>query len=170
MKIETLISKEELNKRVKELALKIKNDYQGKEINLVCILKGSIFFTCDLAREFDENVKIDFLKVTSYIGKESDKVILEANLLPNIENKDLILVEDIIDTGRTLSFLIPYLKKKNPKSIKVCSLLDKPSRRLTDFKADYVGFTIEDKFVVGYGLDYDQSYRNLPYIGYIKED
>lgn len=167
--IKVLIDEEKLQKRVKELAKEIEKDYKDKEINLICILKGSIFFTCDLAKNINKKVKIDFLKLTSYEGETSFKIKLVANLLPNIENKDLIIIEDIIDTGKTLNYLVPYLKKENPKSIKVCTLLDKPSRRVVPFKADYTGFEIENKFIVGYGLDFNQDYRNLPFIGYIEK-
>ena len=167
--IKVLIDEEKLQKRVKELAKEIEKDYKDKEINLICILKGSIFFTCDLAKNINKNVKIDFLKLTSYEGETSFKIKLVANLLPNIENKDLIIIEDIIDTGKTLNYLVPYLKKENPKSIKVCTLLDKPSKRVVPFKADYTGFEIENKFIVGYGLDFNQDYRNLPFIGYIEK-
>lgn len=167
--IKVLIDEEKLQKRVKELAKEIEKDYKDKEINLICILKGSIFFTCDLAKNINKNVKIDFLRLASYEGENSSKVKLVANLLPNIENKDVIIIEDIIDTGKTLNYLVPYLKKEKPKSIKVCTLLDKPSRRVVSFKADYTGFEIEDKFVIGYGLDFDQDYRNLPFIGYIEK-
>lgn len=167
--VKVLISEEKLQKRVKKLAQEIEEDYNDKEINLICILKGSIFFTCDLAKNINKNVKIDFLRIASYDGKNSNEVKLVANLLPSIKNKDVIIVEDIIDTGKTLSYLIPYLKKENPKSIKVCTLLDKPSRRMVNLKADYTGFEIKDKFVIGYGLDCDQNYRNLPFIGYIEK-
>lgn len=167
--IKVLIDEEKLQKRVKELAKEIEKDYKDKEINLICILKGSIFFTCDLSKNINNNVKIDFLRLASYEGENRFKVKLVANLLPNIENKDVIIIEDIIDTGKTLNYLVPYLKKENPKSIKVCTLLDKPSRRVVSFKADYTGFEIEDKFVIGYGLDFDQDYRNLPFIGYIEK-
>lgn len=167
--IKVLISEEMLQKRVKELAKKIEIDYKEKDINFICILKGSIFFTCDLAKNIGKNVKIDFLRIASYDKENSGKINLVANLLPSIRNKDIIIIEDIIDTGKTLNYLVPLLKKENPKSIKVCTLLDKPSKREIDFKANYVGFEIEDKFVIGYGLDYDQDYRNLPYIGYIEK-
>ncbi len=167
--IKVLIDEKKLHNRVKELALQIEKDYKGKEINLICILKGSIFFTTDLAKYIKKNVRIDFLRVASYSGEESKKVQLIADLLPDIKNKDVIIVEDIIDSGKTMNYLIPYLNKMNPKSIKVCTLLDKPSRRVIPFIADYVGFEIEDYFVLGYGLDYNQDYRNLPYIGYIEK-
>ncbi len=168
--IETLINEEELQKRTKELAHQIESDYKDKNIHLICILKGSIFFTCDLSRYISKNVKIDFLKVESYVGENSSEIKLVANMLNDIKDDDIIIIEDIIDTGKTLNYLIPYLEKEKPRSIKVCTLLDKKARRIVDFEPDYVGFEIEDKFVIGYGLDYDQNYRNLPYIGYKKEN
>jgi len=168
--ISVLIDEEKLQKRIKELANVIEKEYENKEINLICILKGSIFFTCELAKQINKNVNIDFLRIASYDGTESNRIKLVADLLPPIEGKDVIIIEDIIDTGRTLNYLIPYLKNMEPNSIKVCALLDKPSRRIVDFKADYVGFEVEDKFIVGYGLDYNQKYRNLSYIGYIEKN
>lgn len=161
------ISEEKIKERVKELALEIEKDYKDKDINLICVLKGSLIFTSDLVREIHGNVSIDFLRVSSYIKDKSSDISLVPGLLPNIYNKDIIIVEDIIDTGKTINFLIEYLKKQKPRSIKVCTLLDKKERRIIDFKADYVGFDIEDKFVVGYGMDYEEKYRNLPYIGYM---
>lgn len=168
--IKVLINEKELQKRISNLAKEIENDYKDKEINLICILKGSIFFTTDLAKKIKKNVHIDFLRVASYDGEKSGDIKLVANLLPSIKGKDIIIVEDIIDTGKTLKYITSYLKKLGPKSIKTCSLLDKPSRRLTNFETDYVGFKIEDYFVIGYGLDYNQDYRNLPFIGYIEKN
>lgn len=168
--IEILFTEEEIQKRIKELAKKISNDYKDKEINLICTLKGAIYFTCDLSKNIDKTVKIDFLKVKSYLGKNSGVVELKSDLLPDIKGKDIIIVEDIIDTGKTLSFLKEYLEEKKPKSIKICTLLDKPSRRVVELKADYVGFEIEDEFVIGYGLDFDEEYRNLKYIGNLKDN
>ncbi len=168
--IKVLIDEKTLKQRIKDIAKEMEKDYKNKEINLICILKGSIFFTCELAKNINKNVKIDFLRIASYDGTDSNKIKLVADLLPSIKDKDIIVIEDIIDTGKTLNYLIPYLKKSNPSSIKVCTLLDKPSRRIVDFKADYVGFELEDKFIVGYGLDYNQNYRNLPFIGYIEKN
>lgn len=167
--IKTLIDEKTLKKRVKELAEEIEKDYKGKEINLICILKGSIMFTCDLARNINRNVMIDFLRVSSYENDKSKTISFVKGLLPDIKDKDIILIEDIIDSGKTMNFLVPLLNNMKPNSIKVCTLLDKPSRRKKDFKADYVGFTIDDKFVLGYGLDYNQQYRNLKFIGYIEK-
>lgn len=169
--IKVLIEEEKIQERVKKIAKEIEQDYIDKEITLICILKGSTFFTVDLAKRINKNIKIEFIQVSSYgsstIG--SDNVELKLDLKESIENKDVIIVEDIIDTGRTLSYLIEHLKGRNPKSLKLCTLLDKPERRIYDVKVDYVGFEIPDKFVVGYGLDYNELYRNLPYIGYIEE-
>lgn len=167
--IKVLISEEKLQKRIKKLAKEIEKDYKDKEINLICILKGSIMFTCDLARNINKNVMIDFLRVSSYENNKSKTISFVKGLLPDIKGKDIILIEDIIDSGKTMNFLVPLLNNMKPNSIKVCTLLDKPSRRKMSFKADYVGFTIEDKFVLGYGMDYDQKYRNLKFIGYIEK-
>ncbi len=169
--IKVLIEEEKIQEKIKEIAKRIEQDYEGKEITLICILKGSTFFTVDLSKRINKNVKIEFIQVSSYgsstIGSEN--IELKLDLKESIENKDVIVVEDIIDTGRTLSYLIEHLKQRNPKSLKLCTLLDKPERRLYDVKVDYTGFEIPDKFVVGYGLDYNECYRNLPYIGYIGE-
>ena len=164
--IKVLIDEKTLLKRVREIAKEIENDYKDKEINLICILKGSIMFTADLARNINKSVHIDFLRVSSYINNKSKSISFVKGLLPEINGKDIILIEDIIDSGKTMNFLVPFLQKMKPKSIKVCTLLDKPSRRTHPFVADYTGFKIEDKFVLGYGMDYDQEYRNLKFIGY----
>ena len=156
-KIKTLISKEELEKRIYEIAKQMEKEYKDKEITLICILKGSAFFTIDLAKKINGDVKLEFIRVSSYIdGTESSgKVEMKLDLQDSIEGKDIIIVEDIIDTGRTLSYLIDYLKTKKPNSVKLCTLLDKPERRIYKVKVDYTGFQIPDKFVVGYGLDFD---------------
>lgn len=165
-----LIEEEKLQERIKIVAEQITKDYKGKEITLICILKGSTFFTVDLSKRIDNPLKIEFIQVSSYNdGTESSgNVIMKLDLKESIEGKDVVVVEDIIDTGRTLSYLLEYLRAKNPASIKLCTLLDKPERRIYDVKVDYVGFEIPDKFVVGYGLDFDELYRNLPYIAYIE--
>lgn len=169
--IKVLIEEEKIQEKIKEIAKRVEQDYEGKEITLICILKGSTFFTVDLAKRINKNVKIEFIQVSSYGSSTvgSENIELKLDLKESIEDKDVIVVEDIIDTGRTLSYLIEHLKQRKPKSIKLCTLLDKPERRLYDVKVDYTGFEIPDKFVVGYGLDYDELYRNLPYIGYIGE-
>lgn len=167
-KINTLISEEELQKRVKEMAKQISEDYKGKDITFICILKGSVFFTVDLAKNIPGNVKLEFIRVSSYHGTESTgKIELKLDLKEDIEGKDVIIIEDIVDTGRTLSYLKEHLKTKKPKSLKICTLLDKKERRVCEMEPEYVGFNIPDKFVLGYGLDVDEVYRNLPYIGYI---
>lgn len=169
-KIEVLIDEEKLQSRIKELAKEIKNDYGDQEVVFVSVLKGAIFFTVDLMKDYDGDAIIDVVRVSSYVGENSTGIIeLKVPLKEeNVKDKNIILVEDIVDTGRTFNYLVDYVKQMNPKSVKTCVMLDKPSRRVVDFKADYVGFSIDDLFVVGYGLDYDENYRNLPYIGYIK--
>ena len=167
--IKVLIDKQTVDTRIKELAKQIEKDYSGKEIVFICILKGSIFFTTELAKNISNSVQISFMKIASYENTTSSGVLrLDLDILEDIQNKDVIIIEDIIDTRRTMNYLLGYLKQKNPNSLKICTLLDKPSRKVFDVEADYVGFKIEDKFVVGYGLDYNQKYRNLPYIGYIE--
>ena len=151
-----------------EIAEKINEDYKGEELTLICVLKGGVMFMCDLAKRLNLNVKLDFMSVSSYGAdtKSSGVVKIIKDLDNSIIDKNVLVVEDIIDSGNTLSYLLDILKKRGPKSIKLCTLLDKPSRReKKDVHVDYVCFAIEDKFVVGYGLDYDQKYRNLPYIG-----
>ena len=169
-KIAEYISEEKLDKRIRELAAQISKDYAKKEIRLICILKGSVFYTCELAKRITVPVTLDFMSVSSYgSGTESSGTItIKKDLDESIEGLDVIVVEDIIDSGNTLSRLIPMLKERKPASLKVTTLLDKPDRReVDDVNVDYVGFEIEDKFVVGYGLDYEGYYRNLRYIGYV---
>ena len=168
---EILISREELAAKVKELGAKITEDYKGKEILLVGILKGSVPFMADLMREIDLDLSIDFMSVSSYGSstKSSGVVRIIKDLDTPIEGKDVIIVEDIIDTGLTLDYLKGYLSGRHPNSLKICTILDKPSRRKVEIKGDYVGFEVEDKYIVGYGLDLDQRYRNLPYISWIKD-
>lgn len=169
-KIKVLISEEKINNRLDELANQIMDEYKGKDIVFLCILKGSIFFTVELAKRIKNNIQFEFVEVSSYENNESTgKVKLNKDITQSIEGKEVIIIEDIVDTGRTLVFLKELLLEKKPASLKICSLLDKPSRRIANVKADYVGFAIEDKFVVGYGLDDEQNLRNLNYIGYIEE-
>ena len=169
-KIKVLISEEKINNRLDELANQIMDEYKGKDIFFLCILKGSIFFTVELAKRIKNNIQFEFVEVSSYENNESTgKVKLNKDITQSIEGKEVIIIEDIVDTGRTLAFLKELLLEKKPASLKICSLLDKPSRRIANVKADYVGFAIEDKFVVGYGLDDEQNLRNLNYIGYIEE-
>lgn len=169
-KIKVLISEEKINNRLDELANQIMDEYKGKDIVFLCILKGSIFFTVELAKRIKNNIQFEFVEVSSYENNESTgKVKLNKDITQSIEGKEVIIIEDIVDTGRTLAFLKELLLEKKPASLKICSLLDKPSRRIANVKADYIGFAIEDKFVVGYGLDDEQNLRNLNYIGYIEE-
>lgn len=169
-KINVLISEEQINKRLDELANQLMEEYKEKDLMFLCILKGSVFFTVELAKRIKNNIQFEFIEVSSYEGHESTgEIKLNKDITGSIEGKEVIIIEDIIDTGRTLCYLKEYLLQKNPKSLKICSLLDKPSRRLSPVKADYIGFTIENKFVIGYGLDDEQNYRNLNYIGYVED-
>lgn len=171
-KIRVLLSEEEVNKRISEVAEQITRDYQGKEIHLICILKGGVFFTCELAKRLELPVTLDFMSVSSYGNdtKSSGVVRIVKDLDEPLAGKDVLIVEDIIDSGRTLSYLIEVLKQRGPKSIRLCTLLDKPERRVKkQVTVDYTCFTIPDEFVVGYGLDYAQKYRNLPYIGVVEQ-
>ena len=165
--IKVMISEERVNRRINELAEQISEDFKGRSVHLVCILKGSIFFTCELAKRLSVPVTIDFMSVSSYgAGTKSSGVVrLVKDLDEPLEGKDVIVIEDIIDSGRTLGYLMENLSARKPATLKLCTLLDKPDRRVTDVYVDYTGFEIPDEFVVGYGLDYDQKYRNLPYIG-----
>jgi len=163
MELELLISKEEIENKVKELAKQISEDYQGKKPLLVGILNGAIIFLADLIRELKIPVEIDFIKVRSYAGTNSTGTVeVKLDVEGDIRDKDVIIVEDIIDTGVTMDFLLKMLKARKPRSLVVCALLDKPERRVVDIRADYVGFTIPDYFVVGYGLDFNGQYRELP--------
>lgn len=167
--IEVMLSEEEVDKRISELGKQISDDYAGKEVFLICILKGASFFACELAKRITVPVSIDFMKVSSYGSGtvSSGDVKIINDLSDSIEGKNVIIVEDIIDSGNTLNRLPKILMERKPESIKLCTLLDKPSRREVEVSVDYTGFQIPDKFVVGYGLDYDQKYRNLPYIGVV---
>jgi len=167
-KIEVLISEEEVAKKIEELGKQISKDYEGKEIHLICVLKGGVFVTVELAKHLTIPVSMDFMSVSSY-GEgtvSTGRVKIVKDLDDPIEGKDVLIVEDIIDSGTTLAYLLELLNSRKPNSIKICTLLDKPERRLTDVHVDYTGFQIPDKFVIGYGLDYIQKYRNLPCIVY----
>ena len=171
-KIRVLLSEEEVNVRINEIAAQISNDYEGKQIHLICILKGGVFFTRELAKRITVPVSLDFMSVSSYgSGTASSGVVrIIKDLDEPLEGKDVLIVEDIIDSGRTLAYLIEVLKQRNPRSVKLCTLLDKPERRVKkQVQVDYTCFTIPDEFVVGYGLDFDQKYRNLPYIGVVEQ-
>lgn len=168
--IKVLISEEKINKRLDELANQLMKEYKEQDLMFLCILKGSIFFTVELAKRIKNNIQFEFIEVSSYENNESTgKIKLNKDITGSIEGKNVIIIEDIVDTGRTLCFLKEYLLQKNPKSLKICTLLDKPSRRIESIETDYIGFTIENKFVIGYGLDDEQNYRNLNYIGYVEE-
>lgn len=165
--LNVLINKPRLEKRIDELAKEIEKDYEGKEILFVGILKGSVPFMWELAKRIKNNIIFEFIEVSSYENNESTGTItLHKDIKTSIEGKNIIIVEDIIDTGRTLDFLIKHIKEKNPDSLKIVTLLSKPSRRVIELNVDYIGFKIEDKYVVGFGLDDNQNLRNLPYIGY----
>ena len=166
-KIKVLLSEEEVDARIKQIAAQISRDYAGREIHLICVLKGGVFFTCELAKRITVPVTIDFMCVSSYGAStvSCGKITIKKDLEESIEGRNVIVIEDIIDTGRTLRYLLDDLSARGPKSLKLCAMLDKPDRRITDVAVDYTGFEIPDEFVVGYGLDYDQRYRNLPYIG-----
>ena len=171
-RVKVLVPEEDVAKRIKELGEQISKDYAGKQVHLICVLKGGVFFMCELAKRITVPVSMDFMSVSSYGDgtKSSGVVKIAKDLDETLEGKNVLIVEDIIDSGRTLSYLIDILKGRNPNSIHLCTLLDKPERRVTDVKVDYVAFNIPDEFVVGYGLDYAQKYRNLPYIGVVEVD
>lgn len=169
-KVTVLISEEKIDRRIREMAQKISEDYAGKSVHLICVLKGSVFFTCELAKRITVPVTMDFLSCSSYgNGTESQGLVrLNKDLDESLKGRDVIVVEDIVDSGRTLDSLLRLLSTRKPDSLRLCALLDKPDRRVVDVKVDYTGFTIEDKFVVGFGLDFAQRYRNLPYVGVIE--
>lgn len=169
-KIKVLISEEEVDARIRELGEKISKEYEGKQIHLICVLKGGVFFMCELAKRITVPVSMDFMCVGSYGDgtKSSGVVRLAKDLDESIENKEVVIVEDIIDSGNTLYYLMDVLRQRKPASLRLCTLLDKPDRRVKDVHVDWTGFEIPDEFVVGYGLDYAQKYRNLPYIGVVE--
>ena len=170
-KIRVLLTEEEVNKKISEVAAQINKDYEGKEVHLICILKGGVFFMCELAKRITVPVTMDFMSVSSYgAGTKSSGIVkIVKDLDQSIEGRDVLVVEDIIDSGRTLSHLMKILNERKPSSICLCTLLDKPDRReVDDVNVDYTGFQVPDEFVVGYGLDYAQKYRNLPFIGVVE--
>ncbi len=171
-RIEVLLSEEEVDARIKALGEQISKDYEGKEVHLICVLKGSVFFICELAKRITVPVTLDFMSVSSYgmDTKSSGVVRIVKDLDESIKGRDVIVIEDIVDSGNTLSYLLEMLSDRKPESLRLCTLLDKPERRRKPVKVDYVGFQIPDEFVVGYGLDYAQKYRNLPYVGVVKFD
>lgn len=160
-----LINESNLDKRIEELAKEIMRDYKDEDLVFVGVLKGAAVFMIELAKKIKNSVEFEFIQVESYQGTESTgKIKLKQDLIDKIEGRNIIIIEDIVDTGRTLEYLREYIKKHNPKSVKVCTLLSKPSRRIVELNIDYIGFSITDEFVIGFGMDYDQKYRNLPYI------
>lgn len=169
-KIKVLLSEEEVNLRVKEIAAQINKDYEGKQIHMIGILKGGVYFMCELSKRLTVPVTLDFMSVSSYGDGTSSSGIVKIvkDLDHSLEGKDVLIVEDIIDSGRTLKHLVEILKQRNPESIRLCTLLDKPDRRVVEVDVDYSCFSIPDEFVVGFGLDYAQKYRNLPYIGIVE--
>lgn len=168
--VKVLIDEEKVDKRIREIAGQISRDYAGKKLHLICVLKGGTFFMCELAKRITVPVSLDFMSVASYgDGTSSSGVVrIVKDLDEPLEGRDVLVVEDIIDSGRTLYYLLDILSRRRPASMRLCTLLDKPDRRVMDVKVDYTGFEIPDKFVVGYGLDYAQKYRNLPYIGVVE--
>ena len=170
--VRVLLSAEDVDKRIQEIGEQISKDYAGKQVHLVCVLKGGVFFLCELAKRITVPVSMDFMSVSSYgsATKSSGVVKIVKDLDEPLKDKDVLVVEDIVDSGKTLSYLLDMLRDRGPKSIKLCTLLDKPERRVVDVNVDYTGFSIPDEFVVGYGLDYDQRYRNLPFIGVVEFD
>ena len=171
-RVEVMLSEEEVDRRIQEIGEQISKDYAGKQVHLVCVLKGGSFFLCELAKRITVPVSLDFMSVSSYGGdtKSSGVIKIVKDLDEPLRDKNVIVVEDIVDSGRTLSYLLEMLRDRGPASLRLCTLLDKPERRVTDVHVDYTGFQIPDEFVVGYGLDYDQRYRNLPYIGVVEVD
>lgn len=174
VEIRELINEEEVTARIKEMAEQINKDYEGKKLHLICILKGSVFFTCELAKYISVPVTIDFMSVSSYgdAMTSSGSITVNQDLTMSIEGRHVLIIEDVVDSGRTLAYLAHMLSKRGAASLRIGTLLDKPECRVSEVDVAYTGFTIENKFVVGFGLDYSQKYRNLPYIGelIIKED
>ncbi|MBQ9142079.1 MAG: hypoxanthine phosphoribosyltransferase [Lachnospiraceae bacterium] len=170
--VNVLLTEEEVDARIKEIGEQISKDYEGKQVHMICVLKGGTFFMCELAKRITVPVSLDFMAVSSYGSdtKSSGVVKIVKDLDEAIQGKDVLVVEDIVDSGRTLSYLMEMLRDRKPASLRLCTLLDKPDRRVIQVPVDYTGFEIPDEFVVGYGLDYDQRYRNLPYIGIVSFD
>lgn len=171
-RISVLYSEEQINERIREMGEEISRDYAGKSVHLIGILKGATFFACELAKRITVPVTLDFMSVSSYGNSTESSGIVKINkdLDEPIDGKEVLVVEDIVDTGNTLSYLLDNLQKRGSASVKLCALLNKPERRIKDVEVDYTGFIIPDEFVVGFGLDYAQKYRNLPYIGIVKTE
>lgn len=169
-RIRMMFGEEEIEKKITALGAQITKDYEGRELTMICILKGAAPFACELAKRIDLPVEMEFMRCSSY-GNETESsgvVKIDLDLDHPIRGKNILVVEDIIDTGRTMNYLLSVLKERGPESVRLCALLDKPDRRVTDVDIDYTGFVIPDEFIVGYGLDYAQKYRNLPYIGVVE--
>lgn len=165
-----LISQEEIQKRLYELAAQLDKDYEGKEIVVLCVMRGGVFFTVDLTLKMKTKMKYEFMTISSYEGTESTgQIRLVQDLRESIEGKDVLILEDIVDTGRSMSYLLEYLRSKNPNSLKLCVLANKAERREVEVPIDYIGFEVPNKYIVGYGFDIDNAYRNIPYIGYVEE-
>ena len=167
-----MLTEEEVDKRIKEIGEQISKDYAGKKIHLICVLKGGVFFMCELAKRISVPVSMDFMSISSYGNSTESSGIIKIikDLDESITGEEVLVVEDIVDSGRTLNYLLEMLKDRKPASLRLCTLLDKPERRVVELNVDYTGFQIPDEFVVGYGLDYAQKYRNLPYIGVVEQD
>ena len=164
-----LISKEELEARIKELAEQIDKDYLGREITVICVMRGAVFFTVELTLRMKTKLKYEFITISSYAGTDrAGEVTLLTDLREGVEGKDVLIVEDIIDTGRSMSYLLEHLRSKNPRTLKVCALANKASRREVEVPIDYIGFEVPDKYIVGFGFDIDNNYRNLPYVAYLE--
>lgn len=165
-----LISQEEIQKRLYELAAQLDKDYEGKEIVVLCVMRGGVFFTVDLTLKMKTKMKYEFMTISSYEGTESTgQIRLVQDLRESIEGKDVLILEDIVDTGRSMAYLLEYLKSKKPNSLKLCVLANKAERREVEVPIDYIGFEVPNKYIVGYGFDIDNAYRNIPYIGYVEE-
>ena len=171
-KIRVMITEEQIREKIIELADQISKDYEGESVHLICILKGRVFFSCDLAKRLSIPVSMDFMSVSSYGSEQvsSGRVRILKDLDESIQDRNVLIVEDIIDSGLTLTYLIDVLERRNALSVAVVTLLDKPERRTAPLEVEYKGFTLPDEFVVGYGLDYAEKYRNLPYIGILKPE
>ncbi|MDD6096346.1 MAG: hypoxanthine phosphoribosyltransferase [Firmicutes bacterium] len=167
-----LISEEEILRRAREIGQQITKDYKGEEVVVLGTLKGSLLWMSDVVKNINLDVKLDFIQASSYGSSTISSGVVKVGYEPseNMYNRNVIIMEDIVDTGNTLSYIVKKLEERNPKSVKICTMLDKPSRRVSDIKADYIGFEVENLFIVGYGLDYDQRFRNLPYVSYLTEE
>ncbi len=164
-----LINKEELDKRITELAEQIDKDYLGKELTIISVMRGAVFFTVELTLKMKTKLKFEFITISSYEGTETTgEITLMTDLRESIEGKDVLIVEDIVDTGKSMKYLLEHLRAKNPRTLKVCALASKPERREVEVPIDYLGFEIPNRYVVGFGFDIDNNYRNLPYVAYLE--